>query len=329
MRAMRAAGFTWEPRRIGDVQLGVWRLKLRNRPAGGAGTAGAAPRRWILIPGFGDTPLSWMSVLLLLKPFLRSIDEIILLDFPGFQGFLAEEPCFPSLDLMMDSVMDLMDSLRPEIIMGHSLGGWLAAKYAADCGQGLRPRGAGAAKQYRGPRQLILISPSGVFGPDDERQQFEDVFRRAAEQGIEALRPNLFAREPFWFRFLAPEFSRFITREDVVKFLSSVRPEHSVESGIEQIRAEIWLIWGEKDTLVPARWMNRWLEILSQSGNHAPQALWLKKLGHSPQVESPVTTAAALAQILNGYVPHRWGRKLWQTVEVSPSEEALSEGATI
>src|SRR5437016_1196780 len=93
---LKTAGFRWEIRRSGDMKLGYWRKSLRVR-----NSKSPYPKRFVLIPGFGDTPLSWHLVITLLLPVLkRNFDEIVLLDFPGFGGFLSREKSFPSMDFM-------------------------------------------------------------------------------------------------------------------------------------------------------------------------------------------------------------------------------------
>ena len=77
-----------------------------------------------------------------------------------------------------------------------------------------------------------------------------------------------------------------------------------------------WLVWGEKDTLVPTGGVGSWLEGLRapegaiRSASAHPAA-W----GHSPQLEKPAVTAAVLSQILLGRVPHAKGTRWWRVLE--------------
>src|SRR5690348_14855807 len=106
-RAMRRAGYRWEIRRGGELKLGLWRKTWRT-----GASSGSSPRRLVLIAGFGDSPLSWMFVLLLLRPAVRrSFDEVVLVDFPGFPGFLSREPACPSMELLKNTLFDVLDSL--------------------------------------------------------------------------------------------------------------------------------------------------------------------------------------------------------------------------
>src|SRR4051794_35918010 len=108
-RVFKGMGFQWELRRNGDLKLGIWRKTFKQK-----NQRSPYPKRFVLIPGFGDTPLSWYFVISLLEPVLKqNYDEIILIDFPGFGGFLSSERSFPTMDLMMSTVNDTLDSLKP------------------------------------------------------------------------------------------------------------------------------------------------------------------------------------------------------------------------
>src|SRR5437868_6655235 len=103
--ALRAAGFRWELRRTGDLKIGLWRKSWKKN---------GAPKRLILVPGFGDTPLTWLPIVASLTPLLkRRYDELVIFDFPGFSGFLSNEKFFHSIDLLRDAVGDIFDSLKP------------------------------------------------------------------------------------------------------------------------------------------------------------------------------------------------------------------------
>ncbi len=232
-QAFLKAGFQWELRRSGDLELGLWKIPLSKRLKK---ADLAFPKRFVLIPGLGDTSLSWLTVLLLLQPALRKkYDELVLLDFPGFRGFLSKSKCAPSLDALLTATQDLFDSLRPDTLMGHSLGGWLASSYAIECGQGLR-RPKIKHPTYQGPSSLILSSPSGIYESPDAWKKLKGLFDDASS-GKTTLRPYLFAKEPKWLKHLGVDFSDFLTRKDVALFISSFRQEHSLEQKLKAIRA--------------------------------------------------------------------------------------------
>lgn len=304
--ALKASRYQWEIRRSGELKLGYWRKILKPRD-----TKKPYPKRFVLIPGFGDTPLSWQGVMVLLQPILKNscYDEIILIDFPGFGGFLARERAFPSMDLMMAMLNDTLDSLKPHTLLGHSLGGWLAAHYAAECGSGARP--LSNKLNYSGPETLLLSSPSGIFTDQKTRDDCQAIFMSAMKEGFSVLRPHVFAKEPAWFSLVAPYYSKFFLREDIHQFMNSFRDDHVANRFADQITAKSWLIWGENDTLIPVKCAQAWTKHLNQGARSDHQVVVLKGVGHSPQLETPAITAAVMGQIVSGRVPHRIGNRWW------------------
>jgi len=313
-------GYQWETRRNGEVQLGLWKKSFRKKPL-----KKAYPKRFVLLPGLGDTPLSWYAVLVALTPILKSkYDEIVLVDFPGFSGFLSRERAIPSMDMMLSTLHDRLDSLKPDTLLGHSLGGWLAAHYAAQCGEGNRPKTN--RLNYNGPALVILANPAGVFLNEIIKEEWTKKFTLTVQEGFAKIRPHLFKKEPLWFPLIVPQMNHFYTRDDVLQFLKSFKEEHAVQSIMHHIKAQVWLIWGEDDTLMPASCVHDWLTALKcndqtiRSEKH--QAVLLKNTGHSPQIENPAITAAVLGQILENKIPHEFGKRWYKVVKgeiISPT----------
>jgi pimeloyl-ACP methyl ester carboxylesterase len=263
------------------------------------------------MPGFGDSPLSWSMVMAILHPVLKlHYDEVILFDFPGFGGFLNRERSFPSMDLMCTAVNDALDALKPHTIMGHSLGAWLSAMYAGSCGEGVRP--TANKLNYSGPETVLLANPSGIFLDQKVRDDWESIFKGAMAEGFHHLRPHLFAKEPPWFRFIAPYFSGFMNREDIHQFMGTFRDEHCADRAASKIKSKVWLLWGDSDTLIPASCTRAWFKNLNPNNKDQHQAIWIKGVGHSPHIEKPAVTAAVIGQILSGRTPHSVGKRWWK-----------------
>lgn len=314
-KPLEALGFRWERRLEGEAGLGMWRLDLRKKSAKNkrSKTPTKNLRRFVLIPGFGDTSLSWAGVLAMLAPVLwKRYDEIVLLDFPGWHGFLSQERAFESVESLFRATDDVLDSLKPTTILGHSLGGWVAAQYAASCGEGKRPvaRAADKTPTYSGPEELILCAPAGMYGEADELAKWRSNFERAIEEGFHAFRPRLFHREPLWFRFMAGEFKDFMAREDIIQFLKSANDDQMLMDRASSITARTWVVWGDRDELSPSSWSKVWLRRLGSTA----QAVTIPGVGHSLQSEKPALVAALLTQLLLGKQPHLLGKRWWQLV---------------
>jgi len=302
-RLFRHAGYEWELRRAGDIGIGIWKMPLHK-------TATANPRRLVFMPGFGDTALSWLSTLALARSTLRHhYDEIVLFDFPGFHGFLRHERCVPEMDQLLRITLDALDSLKPRTIMGHSLGGWLAAHYAVECGEGERPFSGG--KTYTGPESLVLVSPSGVFHDEADRTAWAAKFEEAMKTGTPKFMKRLFFREPMLFRAFASEFDGFMEREDTVEFMKSFRRDHEVQTRLSSVRAKTWVIWGEEDALSPSSWTKLWVDLLPPG---LGKGVLMPGTGHMPQMERPAIMAMVLRQVLGSSALSPAAPRWWRLV---------------
>lgn len=242
-----------------------------------------------MVPGFGDTPLSWVSILVGLRPILsRKVDEVLILDYPGYSGFLHDEVAMDSMDELLRCFNEVMDSLKPTILMGHSLGGWLAADYAIGC---------------ESLKELILMDPGGLVGSDLEKEEYRDLFQDAVKGGASGLIPHVFHKKPVWLPLFAEEFFHFLKAPEIESFVGSFAEEHLLNDRVHLIRAKTTVLWGEFDTMTPSSWIHHWMEQLSPETE--PRGILIQKSGHSPQVEKPGVLMALLTQIFLGHEPSR------------------------
>ncbi len=294
---LRKAGFEYEVRRQGDLKIGIWKRTLSATPNL------TSPKRFVFIPGFLDTPLSWTFVLARVLPRLKNhYDEFAILDFPGFAGFLHRDRAFEDVEALTESAFDALDSLRPHALAGHSLGGYLAALYASQCGLSQRPRQENVKRQgYLGPEKLILAAPSGLFVSEEKELSFMERFREAVREGFPALRPYSFFKEPPGFDLIAAQFHSILLRDDIGAFIGSVNEKHSLKEYISALKCPTWLIWGEADKLVPTECTEAWQDAVSPEVRRA--TVLLKKCGHNPQIEKPFQMAQVLLKILRAQSP--------------------------
>lgn len=300
-RVMEAGGYRWELRRQGEVALGLWR-----KPLGAGRSPLSNPRTLVVIPGFGDSALSWLPVWTALLPLLRSrFDEIVFLDFPGFSGWLSEAKAFDSMDRLIEAVSDVLDDLRPHTLFGHSLGGWLAGHYLSETGLGSRPKHpARMGVVYKGPEQTILACPAGVFESAHARNVWERKFRRVQQEGFGAFRSELFSKEPLWFGLMVPQFAEFFARPEIHGFMDSVQDHHLLAPRLEHASGNVWLLFTDLDRISPVTALPAWQELL---GGAEVGSVVIKNCGHSPQIEKFGVLLAVLGQIATGKIPSPQG----------------------
>lgn len=224
---------------------------------------------------------------------------------------------------MVSMVDDTLDSLKPHTVIGHSLGGWLAARYSAACGSGQRP--TTNQRNYSGPDSVILITPSGVFKDSQARLEWVELMKEARKLGFEGFRPRLFAKEPAWFKMVEPYLVQLLAREDVEQLVQSFREDLELSARLQEIRAQVWIIWGEKDSVLPASFAGMWLQKLQGGKRQDHCGILLSEMGHSPQVEKPAVTAAVLAQIIRNQKPHRYGKRWWKVMPALTGETVFEK----
>jgi pimeloyl-ACP methyl ester carboxylesterase len=275
-QAFERAGFKFEELKQGDAVFYVIRKTLREVPPG------EKIRRLVFVPGLGDSPGSWLPFFTLSKGELtRKFDEVLVIDFPGYMGFLSHHEMVSSMEILLGVVRMVCHLYPPSVLMGHSLGAWLAGKTAQQFPQVID--------------QFIAIAPSGLITPE-ERRIFGDFIVRNQGLTLEELL-ELIVYDPKKFGpLLNRDFKDFYERPSIKNFVDSVQDEHFIDGSQPFMARKITVIWGDADRFVPTHWVRNWIE----SYGEYLDAYLLKKTGHIPQMERPMVTSKVLAHALNG-----------------------------
>ena len=202
-------------------------------------------------------------------------------DHPGFGQ--SDDPAW--IKHMPDLAMfylDFLDQLAPAEgfdVVGHSIGGWLAAEIAV--------------RNSRHVRSLTLMSSAGLRVPgtpmgdifiwNDEETARHLVFdpdlraaRLAAQPSEEEA--DILVRNKFSFAKLAWHPRLF--NPDLQKWL-------------HRIQVPTQVIWGDHDGLFPLAYAHHWHQQLPASALHI-----VPDCGHSPINEKPAETAALIHQFI-------------------------------
>lgn len=204
-------------------------------------------------------------------PFLQRLaatHEVIVPEHPGF-GASDEAPQLRSVADMAFYYLDFMETLGREKlhIIGHSLGGWIAAEVAIrDCSRF---------------SSLTLIAPAGlrVRGIPSG-----DNFIWSPEETAS----NLFTDPALVEQWLAhtptPEEADALLRNRLMAAKLGWEPRWfnpALEHWLHRIRVKTLLLWGEDDKLLPAAYAKAWTERLPDCHFTA-----IPRCGHLPQVEA-------------------------------------------
>lgn len=178
--------------------------------------------------------------------------------------------------------LEFLETLRlPDVaLVGHSLGGWIAAEVASMCSHRLRA--------------LVLVAPAGLT----VRGAFVDIF---------ATPPDELGQLAYHDKALAtsrPAPSReelrvmYRNRATAARLSWASRPTTSkLAARLFRVRVPTLLLWGKQDELIPVAEAPAYLDRLP----HA-RLVTLDACGHVPQVEQPQAFADAVTEFLRAAV---------------------------
>jgi pimeloyl-ACP methyl ester carboxylesterase len=222
----------------------------------------------LVLHGLGDSIAGWARML---GPLSRT-HCVHIVDLPGHG--LTPPPSDYRLATILEPLARYASGLSAPVFVGHSLGGWLAARLA------LLPSSAA--------RGLILINPAGAVLPEVEWTAFRELFDRADAR---AYLERAFHSAPLLLRLFPGEIARAMSSTATRAFLAAVSREDFLrDAELASLRMPVRMIWGERDRLLPAG-------SLPFFRAHLPRAeiVVLPRAGHLPHLETPAELARAIA----------------------------------
>ena len=227
----------------------AWKQPTRNRPphraewleAGGlrlrAIRGGSGDTTLLFLHGYGESLLSWRLILDRFTPQYR----IIAIDLPGFG--LSDKPAGPYSNEFMAGVLNHLLArwtAGPVVVVGHSLGGQLAAQLALD-----NPKRVVAA---------VLIAPGGA-GISSLLSDTAGVASEVTHWVASAAGFVLPVHDPAWLAEDSAELA-YQPSEDSSALAAArhVLDEFdfsSLQNRFSELRQPVLLIWGRNDPTIP------------------------------------------------------------------------------
>ncbi|MFQ5699518.1 MAG: alpha/beta fold hydrolase [Myxococcota bacterium] len=207
-------------------------------------------------------------------------------EWPGYGVETTEDALEDMLDFALHG-WDLVDALELEsrpVLVGHSMGGMIAAEMAV-----LAPRDLD---------RLVLISAAGLWL---DAHPIPDLFSMLPFELAEALffDPKLgealltggidFSDREALKAFLIQNARRLGTAG---KILFPI-PNRRIRKRLYRLCAPTLLVWGRGDRLIPPVYAERWLELLPDA-----RLVWIEQAGHMVPHEQPEKVAAAIEDFL-------------------------------
>jgi pimeloyl-ACP methyl ester carboxylesterase len=276
-RVMLRGGATQHEARIDGVTINYYRQGPRT---GGRGSKASrdASLPVLLVHGIADNALTWALVMGL----LARDREVYALDLPGYG--LSGAPVgrhFATLNEMRDLLARFLRELigRPALVVGNSMGGWLAVKLAW------------AAPDVT--RAIILLDAGGA--PLLGRASWEPFGELIGVRDLRTSRQilgQMFGAIPAPLLYLGQRglqnlFQRQVVRAFVADLVATM-PEDDLlrPDDLRRLPAPAGLVWGLSDTFLP----RGSLEFFRENLPGAPTLL-LRRCGHLPQRERPFAVA--------------------------------------
>ncbi|MBX0329276.1 alpha/beta hydrolase [Oscillochloris sp. ZM17-4] len=225
----------------------------------------------VLIHGIADSALTWAFVL----RGLARIGPVYAVDLPGFglSGYPRGRR-YATIDEHVDVVRALIaqEIGRPALLVGNSLGGWIAARLALE-----------SPELARG---IIMLDPGGAGL--EGRASWESFVNIVAVPDLRTVRlifRQMFGGLPLIMALYLGQrsFQTLFLRDPVAQFVAAASEDEFFRpEDLAAIRVPTALIWGQKDHFLPAGCFEFFRDNLP-----APAVLTLPGCGHLPQRERP------------------------------------------
>jgi pimeloyl-ACP methyl ester carboxylesterase len=241
----------------------------------------------VLLHGFGASLQTWDAW----AQTLEKTHRVIRFDLPG-AGLTGADPTGDYSDARgVHIISSLLDTLGVDqaVVVGHSMGGRLAWRLAAE--------------QPQRVRQLVLIAPDGFASPGFE-------YGKAPEVGISVRAMRYVLPKALLRLSLAPAYADASKLNDStvnryydmmlapdVRTALIARMQQLVlqepTPWLARIRAPTLLLWGEQDAMIPPANARDYQAAMPQAS-----LVLLPGVGHLPHEEAPAASLAALQEFL-------------------------------
>lgn len=230
----------------------------------------------IALHGFGGDADNWLRI-------ARGLGKHFRVIAPDLPGFGASDPG-DGLAFDIDSQVTRLNAfvrtlgVRPSMVVGSSMGGWIAAAYAA---------------RYPGPlRALWLLAPLGVYNSNksstleaidrDQESPFQIANRHQFKQRVVV---PMFGQLP-WIPYPLMVFyaQRAIEQSEAGrrKFMQVLNDSAPLEKSAAMIEIPVLLQWGAKDCVVDVSGVAALEQVIPDLSVRVQD-----KIGHLPMLEAP------------------------------------------
>ena len=221
-----------------------------------------------LLHGLAATATPFARLLMRLR---KDVRRVLAPDHLG-HGFSAGRSSPLTPDSLLGATRATLDRVldEPTIVVGNSLGGAIAVRYAL--------------ASPRKVRALVLVSPAGAHCEDHEWQELKQRFVMSSRADAALFFRRIYHQPPWFLSLVAHELPAAMAATPIRSLLlgasnaTALRPEE-----LEALEVPVLLVWGREEALLPA-------SHLEYFKRHLPRGTRVERpegFGHSPQIDAP------------------------------------------
>lgn len=240
--------------------------------------AGAKPGRQtiVLLHGLGTSNLSWGRVI----GRLRHRFHVVAPDLPGFgRSRLPAGKEHASVTDHGNALAEFLEHVpfaTPVILVGQSMGGWLAVKAARRVPDRVS--------------HLVLVNSAGVLYPGIE--ELQHIVTPSTKEEVFAFWKRMWHRVPAYYGLFWKDAASHMATANVRKFLESLQEGDFVNEDLALVKSPVTIIWGTEDRFIPAFTVDMMLEKLPVA-----RVVWIPRCGHIPALEAPAEFVRVLGAV--------------------------------
>lgn len=231
----------------------------------------------LILHGWGSNSFRWQKVKELLEE--KGIEALIL-DLPGFGAAPSPDQPWSRADYLSWILQKVKQKNWKRFnLLGHSFGGGLAVKIAAE-----NPILVG---------KLILVAPAVIRRKNIKTYLFywlaflgKKIFSLPGLKMIAPLAEKLIYK-------LAGTRDYYVADKMMKETMKKIDKEENLESFLEKIKVSTLILWGEKDDILPLKDAYYLKEKIRNS-----ELKTIPKIKHSPHREAPEELAQAIISFL-------------------------------
>ncbi|MDQ0218643.1 alpha/beta hydrolase [Peribacillus cavernae] len=206
-------------------------------------------------------------------PILKTLSQDYTVYYPDHPGY-GESDTHPKIDSVQDLAffyLDVMDHLDIDkaVVMGSSLGGWLAVEMALIAPEKID--------------KLILIDAAGIR---IENVKIPDIFVMSPQQVYNILFHSEEAKNDYASKNInSPDLENIVLRNRIATSHLAWNPyfhNPKILDRIHRLKMPILVVWGAEDKFFPVAYGERYHELISHSALQI-----IKDAGHFPHIEQP------------------------------------------